>query len=83
MIVIGKPWKRTIIWSHIMKMVMVLIILMKVIPPTLIQRQSENGSVMKMKIMESPVRKKAHGPGPSGSAEKNTLLVYNILRYIL
>ena len=38
---------------------------------TLIQRQSDNGRVTRITIIETPVRKNAAGPGPSGSAEKN------------
>ena len=36
---------------------------------TLIQRQREMGRVTRMQRMEMPVRRKAAGPGPSGSAE--------------
>ena len=38
-------------------------------------KQSDNGKVTRMAMIEIPVRKKAAGPGPSGSAE-------NALRYL-
>ena len=36
---------------------------------TLMMRQRERGRVTRMQMMEMPVRRKAAGPGPSGSAE--------------
>ena len=43
---------------------------------TLIQRQSDNGRVTRITIIETPVRKNAAGPGPSGSAEKKLILCF-------
>ena len=40
---------------------------------TLIQRQSDNGRVTRITMIETPVRKNAAGPGPSGSAERKMI----------
>ena len=42
---------------------------------TLIHKQREMGRVMRMRSAERQVRTKAHGPGPSGSAE-NLLMIF-------
>ena len=56
-----RMWKM--MWKMMLKM-------------TLMHKQREMGRVMRMRSAERQVRTKAHGPGPSGSAE-NILMIFN------
>ena len=52
---------------------------------TLMQRQRDKGRVTRMAMIETPVRKKAAGPGPSGSAGNKIMFIIvgiaNLLHY--
>ena len=42
---------------------------------TLMQRQRDKGRVTRMTMIETPVRKKAAGPGPSGAAGNKIMFI--------